>query len=354
MQAFQLGVIHVLLRLVSASSNVRGQGLYGPRVPSSRSFSGALGALTALGALATANVALAAAPEPVSAAQAQAILFGSTRATAPAACAAGEERARVECLLRARFSTDARAAQVAVELYQRSGTVVGLLEEQLFDGEYRGRIRMVPRLPVGALRHHLEWVAGGLAALDAFFLDLGRSGQLAFRWTALDVRFFESVRRRTPSAFASGWTVAYNVSGSLFRDADAVTQSLLHEIFHLNDFAHGGWSRRALTDLYDAVVARCGTQRACLARYSPTELIVRGGTYYAFMPDNGVVEYGAVLAERYFLEHRALARGARLPGLPFKCRAPENAQAWARLSREFFGGVDRTPPCPEPRREGPP
>jgi hypothetical protein len=74
---------------------------------------------------------------------------------------------------------------------------------------------------------------------------------------------------------------------------------------------------------------------------------VRGGTYYAFQPDNGdaVLEYGAELASRYLLDQRAMLEQGRVPAPVFKCATPENAQAYAKVGQAFFGGVDLTPPC---------
>src|SRR5690606_9231625 len=122
------------------------------------------------------------------------------------------------------------------------------------------------------------------------------------------LRFFRSVGRTTPSAYASGWTVAYNVSGSLHTSADAVRETMFHETFHLNDTAHGRWSATALTSHYRAILDRCTRgamlETACLRPYAPNETMVRGGTYYAFQPGNGVWEYAAELAIRYYREHR--------------------------------------------------
>ena len=114
--------------------------------------------------------------------------------------------------------------------------------------------------------------------------------------------------------------------------------------------AHGDWSTHALRETFDAIVARCQTKMACLTPYAPTATVVRGGTYYAFQPDNGdpVREYAAELALRYYREERAVLRGeAREPAATaFKCGPAENARAWGLLVAEFFGGIDRTKPCP--------
>lgn len=295
---------------------------------------------TLLGLLVAAVAARASEPAPISRALAREILF--VDAAAPEPCDVGPEEAQIACLIAARYAQDAEAARLATALYRDTGTVMGILPRQPFDGGYRGQLTLVPRLPVGPLRTHLAWAAGALRDFDAFFAQLG--GAPAFRWRALDFRFFESVKRRTPSAFAVDWAVAYNVSGSLFGSEAGVRATLFHEVFHLNDQAHGQWSRRALGGLYERIVARCGTRSECLEPYAADPLKVKGGTYYAFHGGNGVGEYAADLARRYYTEQRALLRGER--ALPrFKCRTPENREAWELLVAEFFGGVDKTAPC---------
>jgi hypothetical protein len=156
------------------------------------------------------------------------------------------------------------------------------------------------------------------------------------------------VGRTTPSAYANGWRVGYNVSGSLNTSRDSIRDTLVHEVFHLNDEEHGNWSRKTLGATFDAIVARCGTRLACLTPYAPMKTTVRGGTYYAFQPDNGdaVHEYAAELASRYFLEARAALDGKPFPGGAFKCGPEENRSSWNAIIAEFFGGVDPTPGCP--------
>jgi len=275
-------------------------------------------------------------------ARAQDILFLAQPPPAP--CDSGAEDAQIRCLLAVRYDQDSAAAKLALDLYAHSGTVVGILPEQDFDGAYRGQLHLVPRLPVGVHRKHLAWAAGALEDFDAFFKALG--GTPRYRWSPLEFRFFESVKRRTPSAFAIAWSVSYNVNGSLFTSEAAVRSTLFHEVFHLNDQQHGRWSVRALSGVYDAIVARCGTQVACLTPYTPDSIKVIGGTYYDFMPDNGVQEYAADLGRRYYAEHRALLHKEKALA-PFKCGPDENAKAWKLVVDEFFGGVDLIPACPQ-------
>lgn len=263
-------------------------------------------------------------------------------------CSAGSRQEQIDCLLDVRFAKDSKAARVARELYAATGAVSGLLPAQDFDGEYRGKLRLVPHLPVQQDRQHLVWLADALKDIDAFFTELQKGGTLAYHWTDLDVRFFRSVKRRTPSAVAQGWRISYNVSGSLFTSPARVRETLFHEIFHLNDDEPGGrWSARALDKIYQRIVLKCGVHHLeCLKPYAPDPLLVRvkGGTYYAFMPDNGVTEYAADLAKRYYVEQRTALAGGKIER-PFKCLTRENAEAWALLVEKWFGGVDHLPPC---------
>lgn len=273
---------------------------------------------------------------------AQEILFLPEEEKLVPRCDQGPERAQIVCLLTARYARDPAAVKLAVTLYEKTGTVAGQLPAQPFDGGYRGKLKLVPRLTVGPLRNHLQWAAAALLDYDDFFAKLG--GTPSYRWRALDFRFFESVKRKTPSAFAVDWSVAYNVAGSLFGSEAGVRSTLFHEVFHLNDQAHRSWSYRVLSPIFDAIVAKCGTKVECLTPYVADSIKVKGGTYYAFQPGNGVGEYGADLARRYYLEQRAVLHGEKVAH-PFKCGPPENKKAWALIVEEFFGGVDLVPAC---------
>lgn len=340
----------------AAASAPRGAG--SPR-PASAASAGAP-AVPAGGSHASVPSPAAGEPAPaISAEDAEAILFpedasahqagidACRRGHATDAGAPSPETERVRCLLALRYQGDAQAAASATALFDRNGSVAGLEREHLMDGGYRGTLHLVPELPVRAERRHLEWTAAAMADIDAFVADLAAAAgsPSRYRHRALALRYFRSVRARTPSAYATGWTVAYNLAGSLHRSADAVRETLFHEIFHLNDGAHGGWSQAALSPIYDGIVARCGTRIACLAPYAPSETVVKGGTYYAFQPGNGVGEYAAELAIRYYREQRAALRGEQPGKTPFKCGPPENARAWSLLATEFFGGADRVAPC---------
>ncbi|MEJ7729202.1 MAG: hypothetical protein WKG00_08300 [Polyangiaceae bacterium] len=308
------------------------------------------------------------APPPIGDAEAVTIVDpeGKHAEALLAACPAGSAD-RVACLVSQPLARDEAAVITARAMLASSGHVVGLERAHVMEGGFRGRLQLVPEPPIGAHRKHLEWVAAATHDLDRFFGVLVRPGgpgtppgALRYRWRALAFRFFRSVGRTTPSAYAEGWTVAYNVSGSLHTSADAVRETLFHEIFHLNDAAHQDWSRRALGPIYDAIVTRCvpGARRgaavtpptACVAPFAPNDTKLKVGGYYAFHADGGVPEYAAELAIRYYREQRR-ALGVVSENEPswsgsFKCGPPENARAWKLMADEFFGGVDHTRDCP--------
>lgn len=275
---------------------------------------------------------------------------GSAPEPRGADCAAASDP--VVCLMDRLYAKDDAARTMAKALFARTGTLAGIHEADRLDGGFRGNIVIVPEAPVGAYRKHLEWTAAALDDFDGLFAALaGRNADAPhttrYRWRGLSLKFFRSVDRTTPSAFAVDWAVAYNVKGTLLTSGDAVRETLFHEIFHLNDVARRDWSRRALSRDYDAIVKRCGTNLSCLAPYAPGDTKVRGGTYYAFQPNNGIPvrEYGAELALRWYREHRALVKGTTVPrGARFKCGPPENGRVWKLIVEEFFG-FDEVPAC---------
>jgi hypothetical protein len=255
----------------------------------------------------------------------------------------------VPCLIERSYRADPRARQLALALWADSGDLAGVGPDEIMDGGYRGKIHLVPQLPIGAHRQHLAWVSEATRAIDRFFRD-AFAGQPAphYRWRSLAFRFVRSVGKRTPSAYAASWSVEYNVAGSLLTSAAGVRETLIHEVFHVNDEDHGDWSARALQTDYEAIVARCGaTSVTCLAPYAPNSTRVRGGTFYAFQQNNGnaVHEYAAELAVRYFKEQGEMLASGRLSARAFKCGPAENARAWNAFVDEFFAGRDLIPAC---------
>lgn len=291
-------------------------------------------------------------PEPIGVDRAEQLLFGFANQRAPTTCDRDDAAEAIRCLLSLRYAEDTEARELVLAIYEQTGSVVGVEKGHMMDGGWRGKIRLVPELAVGRHRRHLSWMAEAFEDFERFFVALEKaSGKTAgYGWRPLSVQFFRSVGRTTPSAYATDWRVAYNVSGSLHSSASAVRETLFHEIFHLNDRARGRWSETVLTEDYDAILSRCTTKQRtlstpCLAPFAPGDTMVRGGTFYAFQPGNGVWEYAAELAIRYYREHRRVLAGEKLAKAPFKCGPEPNARAWRGLSDTFFGGIDLTPGC---------
>jgi hypothetical protein len=248
-------------------------------------------------------------------------------------------------LVAARFAADPEASRMALDLFDTDGDGVDVLPAQRFDGGYRGVIQLVPALPVGPDRKHLGWVSAAFRDFDDFFGAVSRHGTPRYRWRSLSLLFFRSVGNTTPNAFAHGWTIAYNVNGSIDTRPDATRETLFHEIFHLDDADHGDWSPGHLAAIQNAIEQTCGARTPCLAPYAPTDTIVRRGTYYAFQPGNDVHEYAAEVALRWYREQRAMVRGEKPVRPAFKCGPEENRRAWEAIAAEFFGGVDLVPAC---------
>jgi hypothetical protein len=260
------------------------------------------------------------------------------------------ECANVECLLEHAYRADPKAAELALALWKESGDVAGVGPDEVMAGGFRGTIHLVPELPVQSYRKHLAWVVGATRSIDEFFRALYAGlPDPGYRFNALEFRFVRSLNKHRPSAYAIGWTVEYNVEGSLNLNQVAVRETLFHELFHLNDTAHGEWSAQHLRHDYDAILAKCGSRPSvkCLTPYAPNDTMVRGGTFYAFQQNNGdtVHEYAAELAVRYFKEQSDMLHAGKLARRAFKCGPPENARAWHALVSEFFAERDLVPPC---------
>ena len=294
---------------------------------------------------------------------------------------AGECHDDLRCLVEHAYASDDKARALALALFDETGDVAGSDHESTMDGGFRGILHITPALPTGDVRVQLERVVSAARDFESFFAKAYPAGAPdTYRYRELTFRFFRSssgpraheVERTTPSAYAIGprpmpqrpdddisFSLAYNVKGSLLNSDTGVRETIFHEVFHMNDASHGDWSPRALHADYDAIVKKCGAMNAaggtaltsidaCLTPYAPNDTMVRGGTFYAFEPNNGlpVREYAAELALRWYKEHRALQRHEQLPtGRAFKCGPPENRRAWDAIVKEFFS-LDLVPPCP--------
>jgi len=222
------------------------------------------------------------------------------------------------------------------------------------DGGYRGKIELKPQFAEASDARQLPWILAAMDAQrtfrDALTAKLGVAPR-PFSGLPNRLRFFVSVGRTTPAAMAIADGTAdsfyWNLHGSLHRDAKSVTETVIHEAFHLEDDHHNGWSLRALTATHAKILAQCSgksaaARDACLAPYAPGRTRVRGGTYYAFHGGNDAREYGAELAVRFFEE--ALGNGGP-PQKAWKCATAENAYAWGAFVTEFWSGKDPLPAC---------
>jgi hypothetical protein len=219
------------------------------------------------------------------------------------------------------------------------------------DGGYRGFVELLPQAPVGEHRKHLTWMLQAADDVEELRQRIVRSTgrEPRFQLEGLQLLFFRSVKGRSPSGFAgSGRVLGYNVVGSLQHSSDAARDLLVHELFHMASLELPGWTKTRLAPWVEELVERCGTDRGCLAPYAPRNLSVRGGTFYAFQPNNGHIpeEYAAELAVRYVQEQLAAVSGQRPTQGWFKCSHPGNARAMAALREAFFSGFDATPACP--------
>lgn len=274
---------------------------------------------------------------------------GEGKTLADLKCTDGDEPKVVRCLIEARYAGDAKGLATALAFYDEFGSIPGVEGEHDMEGGFRGTIHIVPEPPIGRYQTHFDWVLAAQRDIRDVFdaIEKAKSHDVLFRYKPIGWKFMRSVGRTTPSAYAKDWRVAYNVSGSLNTSMAAVRDTMVHEIFHDNDGEARDWSRRTLGAMYDGIVAKCGTAIPCLTPYSPMKTTVRGGTYYSFQPDNGdgVHEYAAELASRYYLETRAAVRGEKYPERAFKCGPEENAKSWAAIVEMFFGGVDLIAAC---------
>ena len=82
----------------------------------------------------------------------------------------------VACLIERAYRTDPKARQLALALWTDRGDVAGIGPDEVMDGGYRGKIHLVPQLPVGAYRQHLAWVAEATRSIDRFFTDVFTGG----------------------------------------------------------------------------------------------------------------------------------------------------------------------------------
>jgi hypothetical protein len=300
-------------------------------------------------------------PAEFGAEEAEQILFDENERKKADECPGNvPESTRIRCLIGLRYRGDDEAAKAAERIWDRFGHVPGIEKQHVMNGGYRGLVKVMPALPVDRDRHHLVWLDRAFADIDTFLTAIAaraEPGKMRYRWRALALRFCRTPHATSPGAFAIGWNVSWNVAGALHTSAEAVRETTFHEIFHLNDAFHGLVTLKKLAKLQEGIRARCGVKvghpelatklTECLEPYTPNYTKVPGGTYYAFHPPNDAQEYGGEIAVRYLREQSAMLRGEKLDRPLFKCGPKESAEAWDVLVKEYWGGVDLTPPCLE-------
>jgi hypothetical protein len=261
-----------------------------------------------------------------------------------ASCGSLDARDAARCALDRVYADDSEARDLARELFELSGSLPGVERARDIDAAHLGRLVVQPVVPVGEYKRHLVWLRDGLSEIERTFAEVARRAprMVLFRTRPYGFRFFRTVERTYPSAYASDGVIGWNVEGPLHESPERVTGTLLHEVFHLNDEGHGNWSITKLGPIFQRIVRTCADNHECLTPYAPMTDCTPGGTYYPFdSRTRDVREYGAELALRWFEELRSPSSGT-----PFKCNTPENAAAWQALIEEFFGGLDPTADCP--------
>jgi hypothetical protein len=262
------------------------------------------------------------------------MLFPSWEASAQKEAAICEDQ---RCLFRVRYAHDAQAEAKAWAIFEKFGVAATHERSHTMDGGYRGMVQIIATLPTGADRRYLSVISRFETKMRGAQDAASATKKDSYRFFPRELRFFRTLPKKTPSAYAIDDRIAYNVIGTLMQTQDSVTETMVHEIFHLNDQRHQDWSTK-LQPIQDRIIKKCGKDMACLAPYAPGTTVVRGGTYYAFQPGNDAREYAAELMTRLF--HEVMAP----PPKAWKCKTPENAEAHLALVSEFFG-VDPVGPC---------
>lgn len=253
---------------------------------------------------------------------------------------------RIRCLISLRYADEIESKKLALTLYEETGSLAGLLPEETNEDGKGKKVRLRPARPIGRNKEHLIWIVDAMREYTRFFQELTRRQKtpIVMNDRPLDFRFFYTEEGGTPSAFAVGRNIGYNLNGTLNVHDEAVRDTLFHEIFHLNDVWQDKFSTRVLAPIEARILATCKGNVKCLAAYAPTDTTMNGKPY-AFTDRGNAKEYAAELALRYFREQRLMIDGKPLPIPAFKCGPPENAEAMALMADAFFGGVDLVPEC---------
>jgi hypothetical protein len=257
-----------------------------------------------------------------------------------------DEVGRIRCLISLRYADEIESKKWALTLYAETGSLAGLLPEETNQDSKGKKVQLKPARPIGRNKEHLIWIVDAMREYAHFFEELSKrqTKPIVMQYRPLDFRFFYTEAGGTPSAFAVGRNIGYNLNGTVNVHEEAVRDTLFHEIFHLNDVWQDNFSARILAPIESRVLATCKGNVKCLEAYAPTDTTMNGKPY-AFTDGGAGKEYAAELALRYFREQRLMIDGKPLPIPAFKCGPPENKEAMGLLVDAFFGGVDLVPAC---------
>lgn len=257
-----------------------------------------------------------------------------------------DEVPRIRCLISLRYADEKESKQLALTLYAETGSLAGLLPEETNQDGKGKKIQLKPARPIGRNKEHLKWIVDAMREYARFLQELSKrqTKPIVMQDRPLDFRFFYTEEGGTPSAFAVGRNIGYNLNGTVNVHEEAVRDTLFHEIFHLNDVWQDNFSARVLAPIEARILATCKGSVKCLEPYAPTDTTMNQKPY-AFIDGGKGKEYAAELALRYFREQRLMIDGKPLPIPAFKCGPPENKEAMALLVDAFFGGVDLVPEC---------
>lgn len=257
-----------------------------------------------------------------------------------------DEVPRIRCLIALRYADEAESKKPALKLYEETGSLAGLLPEETNEDGKGHKIKLKPARPIGKNKVHLDWILDAMREYARFFreIDKHKKSPIVMQDRPLDFRFFYTEEGGTPSAFAVGRNIGYNLNGTVNVHDEAVRDTLFHEIFHLNDVWQDNFSARMLAPIEGRILATCKGNVKCLSQYAPTDTTMNGKPY-AFIDGGSGKEYAAELALRYFREQRLMIDGKPLPIPAFKCGPAENKEAMQLMIDAFFGGVDLVPGC---------
>src|SRR5512139_1685939 len=97
-----------------------------------------------------------------------------------------DEFGDVACVIDRAYRSDAKARGLALALWTERGDLAGVGPDEIMEGGYRGKIHLVPQLPIGGYRRHLAWVAEATRSIDGFFSDaFADHAAPAYRWRGL-------------------------------------------------------------------------------------------------------------------------------------------------------------------------